>query len=279
MTAIKRDRDRIYASVRELLDETTRLLPFYIKGVLQSLSRDWWQRYVLNSLKHDDSVKYKNKEIVDLDLTRLLRVLTYNWNDFREKKNLTSDDRNYAEEMRSVRHRWAHTAARDLPFDIIYRDLDTLQRFAGVIKAPDVFIAKVKAVKEQVGPTPPPPPPPKTFKELLEARINLPCKETRRYTNFYKGGRVKLQLHPNPLGVDLAIPEADENLPSCNILKKVEIESLSGYSGPNKDWLIGNGRFTERRAVAFHLPEEMKDNSEHPGWKEFDMLVEYAENR
>ena len=119
---------------------------------------------------------------------------------------------------------------------------------------------------------------PKTLKKMLEERIGLPCKETRKYTNFYMGGRVKLQLHPNPLGVDLAIPEAAENPPSCKKLKHVDIKSLHGYWGSNKDWLEGNGkRFTKRAAVAFHLPEEMKEEGEgQMYWQDFHKLQRYA---
>jgi len=121
---------------------------------------------------------------------------------------------------------------------------------------------------------------PKSLKKILEERISLPFKETSKYTNFYKtkSGRVALQLHPNHHGVDLAIPKGDEEIPPCKLLKQVDIKSLHGYWGPNKDWLEGNGkRFTERPAVAFHLPEDMRDKDDsHYYWQDFSTLKRYA---
>ena len=49
--------------------------------------------------------------------------------------------------MQTVRNRWAHANTEGFPVDDVYRDLDTLQRFAGVIGADDELIQTVRATK------------------------------------------------------------------------------------------------------------------------------------
>jgi len=119
----------------------------------------------------------------------------------------------------------------------------------------------------------------KVLAEKIIEMSGLNLQERSKHTNLRKK-RVKAQLHPNPDGVDLAIPEADENLPGCQILKEIPIQSLHDYSGPEKDWLEGNGKiFTNRPAAAFHIPGEIENDAEHPAWKEVEDLLEYARTR
>ncbi|MDZ7581738.1 MAG: Swt1 family HEPN domain-containing protein [Deltaproteobacteria bacterium] len=70
-----------------------------------------------------------------LDLAGLLHVLDQNWYQISSSLDLTSEARHFVKEMQTVRNRWAHADTEGFPADDIYRDLDTLQRFAVVIEA------------------------------------------------------------------------------------------------------------------------------------------------
>ena len=116
-------------------------------------------------------------------------------------------------------------------------------------------------------------------KEICQ-RLGCVAKERSKYTNLYLGQRVYAQLHPRLTGdgIDLALRECgdDENLPKCNVLRKIEIRELKGYWKANKSWLEGNGRFTKHPAAAFHIPSSLQDEPKNPGWKELKVLLEYT---
>jgi hypothetical protein len=116
-------------------------------------------------------------------------------------------------------------------------------------------------------------------KEICQ-RFGCVAKERSKYTNLYLGQQVYAQLHPSLSadGIDLALRECgkDENLPKCNVLKRIEIGKLNGYWKVNKSWLDGNGRFTEHPAAAFHIPGSLQNNPENTGWKELEILLEYT---
>lgn len=99
-------------------------------------------------------------------------------------------------------------------------------------------------------------------------------KERSRYTNFYIGLKVKAQLHEIKTGGSaLAVPEADY-LSEYENLSSVSIENLVGFWGANSDWLEGNSkRFTKVKAKAFHLPENMYQNPDHPAWSDVSDIV------
>jgi hypothetical protein len=48
-------------------------------------------------------------------------------------------------EMPSLRDRWAHASVDEFSNDDVYRDLDTIQRFAMIIDARDTLIEEQKA--------------------------------------------------------------------------------------------------------------------------------------
>ena len=116
-------------------------------------------------------------------------------------------------------------------------------------------------------------------KEICQ-RFGSVAKERSKYTNLYLGQKVYAQLHPRLTGdgIDLALRERgnDENLPKCNVLRRIEIRELKGYWKVNKSWLEGNGRFTEHPAAAFHIPGSLQGEPENPGWKELKALLEYT---
>ena len=71
-----------------------------------------------------------------LDLASLIRVLDQNWYLISKDKNLLPEARNYIKEMQTVRNRWAHASIAELSDEDVYRDIDTIQRFALILEAP-----------------------------------------------------------------------------------------------------------------------------------------------
>jgi len=121
----------------------------------------------------------------------------------------------------------------------------------------------------------------KLLKRLVE-RSGLVPDYKDKYINLRarKGGRVIAQLHQNPSGVHLAIPEAsdDETVPQSP-LEPADIEHLGGYSiGPEKSWLRGDGnRGTYKKAIAFNIPDSIGNDSD--AWTSITALIEYAKKR
>ncbi len=93
---------------------------------------------VLGSIKK----RVSPKETMDHD-----RVLDQNWYQISMKMNLSPEARHFVKEMQTVRNRWAHAGTEGFPLEDVYRDLDTLQRFATVIEAEAAFIQEIRATK------------------------------------------------------------------------------------------------------------------------------------
>ncbi len=137
-------------NLNSLLQKATISLAAYLEKVLPSLFNDWWNEAVINILSFQQRRRVKERRInslTSLDLASLLRVLDQNWYQISTKLNLTSEARHFVKEMQTVRNRWAHTGSEGFPVDDVYRDLDTLQRFATVIEADEGLLQKVRATK------------------------------------------------------------------------------------------------------------------------------------
>lgn len=64
-----------------------------------------------------------------LDLATLLRIADQNWYELSLPLNLDKTVRNWLKEGDDdTRNHWAHALAEGLPSDMIYRDIDTLER-------------------------------------------------------------------------------------------------------------------------------------------------------
>ena len=88
--------------------------------------------------------------LTSLDLAALLRVLDHNWYQISMKLKLTSEARHFVKEMQTVRNRWAHIDTKGFSLEDIYRDLDTLQRFAKVIEADESLLEEVSLTKSSL---------------------------------------------------------------------------------------------------------------------------------
>ena len=149
------------AKISGVLKETATNLCHYLEGLLPCLSENWWTELVVRVLSFQQQRVVEQRKITTLsglDLAALLRVLDQNWYAISEARNPPAEARHYVKEMRSVRDRWAHASVDDFSNDDIYRDLDTIQRFALIIDAKDTLIEEVRMLKAEVMVPPSPPP-------------------------------------------------------------------------------------------------------------------------
>jgi len=138
------------ASMSGLMSEVSKSLASYLEGVLPPLFSDWWNEAVLNILSFQQQRRAKERGInslASLDLAALLRVLDQNWYEISIKQGLTSEKRHFVKEMKTIRNRWAHAGSEGFPIDDVYRDLDTLQRFAKVIETDDALLQEIREAK------------------------------------------------------------------------------------------------------------------------------------
>jgi SNF2 family DNA or RNA helicase len=144
------DDHRTQATISKLLVEVARYLALFLEKELPSLFEDWWSQAVVNNLSFQQRRRMGQSGIASLealDLAALLRVLDQNWYQISNKLGLTSESRHFVKEMQTIRNRWAHATTEGFPLDDVYRDLDTLQRFAAVIEADETLIQKVRSSK------------------------------------------------------------------------------------------------------------------------------------
>ncbi len=137
-------------TVTKLLNEVVEQLDRFLEKVLPSLFEDWWQQAVINTLSFQQQRRLGHKEthsLSSLDLAALLRVLDQNWYQISTNLHLPSEVRHYVKEMQTIRNRWAHAASGSFPEDDVYRDLDTLQRFASIINADSAFLDEIRITK------------------------------------------------------------------------------------------------------------------------------------
>ncbi|HEC03368.1 MAG TPA: hypothetical protein ENI81_07505, partial [Phycisphaerales bacterium] len=140
----------IQASIAGLLGGSVKYFVSYLETILPSLFDNWWKDAVLDKLSFQQQQRIEQKRIVSLsslDLAALLRVLDQNWYQISMKMNLPPEARHFVKEMQTVRNRWAHAGTEGFPLDDVYRDMDTLQRFATVIEAEEAFIQEIRATK------------------------------------------------------------------------------------------------------------------------------------
>ena len=136
--------------LNSLLQKTTVNLATYLKKILPSLFDDWWKQAVVDNLSVPQRRQLEQRNINSLsalDFAALLRVLDQNWYQISTKLSLTSEARHFVKEMQTVRNRWAHAGAEGFPVEDVYRDLDTLQRFATIIDADKILLQEVRDAK------------------------------------------------------------------------------------------------------------------------------------
>jgi hypothetical protein len=143
----------MYALMSSFLKDATGNLCSFLRKVLPSLSEHWWNENIFRNLTSQQQRFVKDRRtssLSGLDLAALLRVLDKNWYQISERKRIPSDARLYVREMNAIRNRWAHANTEEPQKDDVYRDLDTLQRFARIIEADGKFIERITLAKEKV---------------------------------------------------------------------------------------------------------------------------------
>jgi ATP-dependent helicase HepA len=137
----------------DILLVATKQLSKWLEESLPSLDDGWWSSLVLPALSYQQrqSVDRKNiSSLEELDLAALLRVFDQNWYQFTQQFNFTTQNRHYVKEMQTIRNRWAHINTKDLNFDDVYRDIDTLQRFLQILAVDDRILLEVKQFKNSI---------------------------------------------------------------------------------------------------------------------------------
>jgi len=147
---IESESNQVHNTITSLLNEASQQLAVFLETLLPSLFDDWWKQAVVSNLSYQQQRRVEQHKIESLgalDLAALIRILDKNWYQISTKLNLNSESRHYVKEMQTIRNRWAHASTEGFPFDDVYRDLDTLQRFAAVIDGDEKFINLVQATK------------------------------------------------------------------------------------------------------------------------------------
>jgi len=119
---------------------------------LPQLSFDWWKRYVLDVLTCQQQERVKQSHIVELsglDLAALLRVLDQNWYELSSQHNWPKEARNWLKEAQTIRNRWAHAPSGDAEPHDAYRDADTIERLAKMLRVGDAAQNQIAAYKQQ----------------------------------------------------------------------------------------------------------------------------------
>ncbi len=189
----------MYGKMTVLLRETAKALCAFLTNVFPQESLDWWQKSVIAALTFQQNrlvEQNRTRSLDGLDLAALLRVLDYNWHSVASPRNPTPGARNFVKEMFVVRNRWAHATNAGVTEDDVYRDLDTLQRFAAVIDAPAHIQEAIKETKAEI---------------LPQKRQTEEVPQTAS-AEFQVGQLVVLKSDPSQVGAIIAvIPGAPEN--------------------------------------------------------------------
>jgi len=109
--------------------------------------------------------------------------------------------------------------------------------------------------------------------------VNLYHSSQRVYAQVHLPKESRMKIYD---GICLAIPEAssDTKMPSISTFDLMDIEDLKGFWGANRDWLLGNGqRFTNHKALAYHIPIGLLSDPDHPSWTEVEKLLKHALKR
>jgi ATP-dependent helicase HepA len=130
-----------------------------------------------------------------LDLAALLRVLDQNWNDLSRLTDFSRETRSWLKEAQSIRNRWAHAPAVGLPNDLIYRDLDTIERLCSSLGGLEQYLEAFRTYK-------------KTLLHMIgSSSIAVPIKTemAQKTTTFSIGDIIALKADPKQTGAVIAV--------------------------------------------------------------------------
>lgn len=140
-------------NIYNLINEMQSYVVHFLNRYLPEISKNWWQNCVIDVLEKDIGTFLelsKSSSLNNLDFMAIIKVIDKNWRNISKLKSFPRNSIHYIKEMRIVRNNWAHEPVVGYNFDIIFRDLDTMERFAKIIQAPSSFIDKIKYYKESM---------------------------------------------------------------------------------------------------------------------------------
>ena len=185
-------------------------LAAFLERELPPLFDDWWNKAVVNTLSFQQKRRLAQRNITSLDgldIAGLLRVLDQNWYQISNSLNLTSEARHFVKEMQTVRNRWAHTDSKGVSVDDIYRDVDTLQRFAVVIGTEETLIWDLQETKSALLSEKAPPQPDEDHEETFQH-----LEKKKNEAEFEPGQIVFIKANPSNRGAVIAVlPGKPEN--------------------------------------------------------------------
>ncbi|MGE3538652.1 MAG: DEAD/DEAH box helicase [Candidatus Tectimicrobiota bacterium] len=133
-----------------LLQLATSDLAGFLSAHLPQLADDWWQKHVIDRLSFPQQRAAQERRwtaLRDLDFAALLRVLDQNWFELSTALSLPKEARHWVKELQTVRNKWAHQSAQEMPPSERYRDADTLERVLTILGASREVLALVDATK------------------------------------------------------------------------------------------------------------------------------------
>ena len=194
-----------------LSNETSESVRSFLNTVLPEVSSDWWCSNVVPSLSFQQQRMVEEKKISSLsglDLAALLRIIDKNWYDISNKSTLSNEARIWTREMQLIRNKWAHVGGHPPETEDLYRDLDTLQRFLGAIRAENSVVDIVKEKKQGCLNVSIPPPPHSSSPPPEPSPVN----QEPALTEFIPGDLVFLKSDPAVTGAIIqVIPAQPEN--------------------------------------------------------------------
>lgn len=195
------------AKMAVVLKELARNIAAYLGERLPRLQQgDWWQDLVLRKLSPQQLARTKQggvRELACLDLAALLGVLDANWWNLANRFSLPSETRHYLKELQTVRNRWAHLAADGESSDLVYRDVDTAQRFLRAIAPEAPVVGALDDLKRLI-----------LGQQAHTTAIKVPEQPKPPTTEpaFAAGSPVRLRSDPSKTGVVMrCLPGAPED--------------------------------------------------------------------
>lgn len=138
---------------KQALDVLSHQLVAVLAADLPRLSDDWWQEQVIAKLSFQQrgfTQTARINRLDQLDLAALLRILDQNWYEISLHRSIPVAVRNWVKEAQTIRNRWAHAPTQGIPNEDIYRDLDTIERLALALGAPDSDLEPLRGMKAAV---------------------------------------------------------------------------------------------------------------------------------
>lgn len=166
--------------------------------LLPQIADNWWDVLVIDKLTYQQQSLARQNDLhslQQLDLAALLRVADQNWYELSLRLNSNKGVRNWLKEAMTIRNRWAHAPAEGLPNDILYRDVDTVERLLQAFGADTAMLNNIGH-----------------YKSSLMPRISADKAQSEEETaseKFKPGDIVRLKAEPGKTGAIIAVQKGD----------------------------------------------------------------------